>query len=90
MMFNLTCCLHFPNKGYGEHEIFCSKNKGPRFGLGELSAYQEPLNGDKNCFSSYDKVYRIPIDDSGKNMLTNKKESNFTITELEVWEVKYI
>ena len=33
--------------------------------------------------------YKIPIED-GKNMLTNKEDGDFTITELEVWEVKYI
>ncbi len=33
--------------------------------------------------------YKIPLKD-GKNMLTNKEDGDFTITELEVWEVKFI
>jgi hypothetical protein len=29
----------------------------------------------------------VYVDDSGVNMLTNEVNKNFTITELEVWEV---
>ena len=28
--------------------------------------------------------------EDGKNMLTDKEDGKFTITELEVWEVEYI
>lgn len=34
--------------------------------------------------------YGIPIDSDSKNMLTNKEDGNFKISELEVWEVNYI
>ena len=33
--------------------------------------------------------YGILKDSDGKNMLTNKEDGNFTITELEVWEVTH-
>ena len=56
----------------------------------ELAAYDQPFNGDNKCYSCANAPgYKIPIED-GKNMLTNKKDGNFTITELEVWEVKFI
>ena len=32
----------------------------------------------------------IPADNNGINKVTNKKNGPFTITELEVWEVKFI
>ena len=69
----------------------CDKNEGPSFdgGLGrELSAYNEPFNGNEKCISRANySGYGIP-EKGGKNMLTNKEGSDFTITELEVWEVK--
>ena len=66
-------------------------NEGPCFradGRRELSACYEPFNGNGKC-RSYANLpgYGIP-EEGGKNMLTNKKGIDFTITELEVWEVK--
>ena len=62
---------------------------GPCFSGGngsELAARDEPFNGNGNCWSCANKPgYRIPVDDAGTNMLTNKKGVEFTITELEVW-----
>jgi hypothetical protein len=53
---------------------------------GELRAC-EPFNGDGKCVScAYQSGYKIVIE-GGKNMLTNYKDGNFTISELEVWEV---
>ena len=56
-------------------EIYCYSYWGPWFGGGngcELTAYNEPFNGDRNCCSYADKPgYGIPIDADGNNMLTN-------------------
>ena len=57
----------------------------------ELAAWVEPFNGDGNCWSyANEPGYRIPVDGTGTNMLTNNKDDRFTITELEVWEVTYL
>ena len=57
----------------------------------ELAARDEPFNGDGNCWSRANEPgYRIPVDGAGTNMLTNIEDYRFTITELEVWEVKYL
>ncbi len=51
----------------------------------------EPFNGYGNCSSHANKPgYFIPLDGAGKNMLTNKLDGSFTISELEVWEVVYL
>jgi hypothetical protein len=51
----------------------------------------EPFNGDRKCKSKANLPgYRIPVDDGGINMLTNKKNGEFTITEIEVWQVTYL
>lgn len=48
---------------------------GPCFTGGnnrELSAWNEPFNGEENCLSwSNQPGYGIPVDDAGLNMLTN-------------------
>ena len=92
MLFNLSKQSHFPNKRTGK-EIYCHSDCGPYFsgdGNSELSAYSEPFNGYTNCRSWAKKPgYDIPVDGAGTNMLTNKKDGKFTITELEVWEVTY-
>ena len=91
MLFNLSSQRHFPNsqKGYA---IGCYSSYGPIFAGGsaaELTAF-EPFNEDGRCISDENKVgYNIRIED-GKNTLTNQKDGFFTITELEVWEVKFI
>jgi hypothetical protein len=93
MLFNLSKQSHFPNKRTGK-EIYCHSWIGPCFTGGEwneLSAYDEPFNGDNACRSWAKKPgYDIPVDGAGTNMLTNKKDGPFTITELEVWLVKYL
>ncbi len=75
----------------------CQSDIGPCFEGGdssELSATGKALYGDYGyCHSSANMPgYRIPLDGAGKNMLTNTKDEDsiFTITELEVWEVKYL
>ena len=92
MLFNLSKQSHFPNKRTGK-EILCRSNWGPCFsgGKSELSATNEPFNGDNKCYSwAKEPGYDIPVDGAGTNMLTNKKDGAFTITELEVWQVSYI
>jgi hypothetical protein len=44
------------------------------FGNGELAVGNAPFNRENSCwsFSNFDG-YRIPVDDEGKNMLTNQK-----------------
>ncbi len=93
MLFNLSCCRHFPSKLTG-NDIKCYRYYGPCFqgsGVSELSAIDEPFNGDGNCksFTNYSS-YEIPLDAAGLNMLTNKMDGKFTISELEVWEVTFL
>jgi hypothetical protein len=88
-LFNLSSSRYFPNKKTG-NEIFCTNEEGPSFGTTELSAFTEPFNDDENCTSNtYEDGFGIPIE-NGKNMLTNKEDRWFTITELEVWGVREI
>jgi hypothetical protein len=67
---------------------------GPCFDGGiasDLSALDNPFNSDGHWYSWANKPrYRISVDGAGTNMLTNNKDNNFTITELEVWEVTYL
>ena len=71
MLFNLSCCRHFPNKQTGK-EIYCGSAEGPDYGYAELHAYSEPFNGDGNCTSYANGYYGITIE-NGKNTLTNKE-----------------
>jgi hypothetical protein len=87
-LFNLSSSRQFTNKGKGG---ICSHSGcGPKFGANnseELSAIYEPYNGDGKCRSWANRDgYKIVIE-GGKNMLTNKEDGWFTISELEVWEV---
>ena len=63
-------------------------------GLGgsELCAYDQPFNGEMMCRSWANAAgYGIPVDVADDiNMLTNKKNLEFTISELEVWEATYL
>jgi hypothetical protein len=90
MLFNLSSRINFPSKHTGT-DINCSKKYGPSFSGSndsELDALCEPFNGDGKCKSyTNESGYDIPEVD-GVNMLTNKKNGGFTISELEVWEVK--
>ena len=73
--------------------MLCSPDLGPCFngsGNCELGATEEPYNGEDSCSSvANEPGYGIPVDTHGINMLTNRKDGNFTISELEVWEVAY-
>ena len=74
MLFNLSKCRHFPNKQTGK-AILCDSSKGPCFSGGDfsdLSAVREPFNGNLNCFSLAKMPgFEIPLDESGRNMLTD-------------------
>ncbi len=93
-LFNLTRSRVFPSTAKGG--IFCESNWGPTFDSGilnctDLGALGEPFNGDGKCYSNANYPgYKIGVDASGVNMLTNKKDKYFTITELEVWQVTFI
>ena len=93
MLINLSCCRHFPSKLTGK-DIYCSKKRGPCFsgnGNSQLDALNEPFNDDDNCHSyTNEPGYDIPLDAAGLNMLTNKEDGSFTISELEVWEVTFL
>jgi hypothetical protein len=90
MLFNLSSRINFPSKQTGI-DIYCGDIYGPCFSGSdgfELDVYNEPFNGDDKCVSYTNKPsYDIPEID-GLNMLTNKENGRFTISELEVWEVK--
>ena len=88
MLFNLSCKRNFPD----QKKDFARKHNqaGTTFIYGdwELEANNEPFNGEGN-FTSYAKRegYNIPLNETRLNMLTNKKDGKFTISELEVWEL---
>jgi hypothetical protein len=87
-LFNLSSSRQFTNTGKGG--IHCNRGDGPNFGnkdsYGELGA-DEPFNGDGKCWSWANRDgFKIVIE-GGKNMLTNKEDGSFTISEIEVWEV---
>ena len=91
MLFNLNSRRHFPSKRTGS-DVWSHKEMGPCFMEGsgcELGVF-EPFNGEDSC-QSIAKLpgYQITVDINGVNMLTNKKNAKFTITELEVWQVTY-
>ena len=89
-MFNLSSSRQF--KGSKDAGIRCRSDCGPVFitdsNYGELCA-RDSFNGDKNCESSANLPgFGIGVDADGNNLLTNKKDrENFTITEIEVWQI---
>ncbi len=87
-LFNLSSSSQFTNSGNGG--IFCGTHVGLAFSNEqtlELCARFEPFNDDNACAScAYQSGYCIGLE-YGKNMLTNKEDGDFTISELEVWEV---
>jgi hypothetical protein len=67
--------------------IHCDRYKAADFGENEL-AVEEPFNGENKCKSvAGEKVFNIKKDAEGRNMLTNQKGDEFTITEYEVYTV---
>jgi hypothetical protein len=88
-LFNLSSSRIF--KGSNKAGIVCYTNYGPVFiadgNYGELGV-GEPFNGDYKCWSNANLPgFGIGVDVDGNNLLTNKKGYNFTITEIEVWQI---
>ncbi len=87
-LFNLSSFHNFPRKG--KNFFYINDPNSTKFtgGIDELESCKEPFNGEGNFISCSNKtIYEIPLNEAGLNMLTNKKDGNFTISELEVWEV---
>ncbi len=73
MLFNLTTNKKFIIKN-SEMAILCYNTRGPNFGDTELAAFDEPYNGEKNCWSYVNRdAYAIPEGEDGTNMLINEK-----------------
>jgi hypothetical protein len=101
-LFNLSSSRQFTNTGEGGiwcnsdcGPWFGSEGRGDNRGWGPAFVSQgnnelwavEPFNGDGKCRSRANLPgYKIVIE-GGKNILTNKEDGDFTISELEVWEV---
>ena len=96
MLFNLTTHTSFPCTD-PSYAIVCKKDRGPYFGEGDLSAFDEPFNEENACRSyTNEDPYSIPRNSEGINMLTNQKSKGldsdwcqFTISEIEVWGVSF-
>ena len=87
MLFNLT-----EERSYSilqpEKAIYCFKYAGPCFGNEELYL-EQPFNGENLCRSfSNQGVFDIKTKNMNTNLLTNQKDGYFSITEIEVWEIK--
>ena len=91
MIFNLGQQQVFKSQGGKYGGICCRSDRGPYYGYGpELGVYYEPFNGDDECRSfANEKGFKIPKE-GGKNKLTNNEKNIFTITELEVWQIKEV
>ena len=90
MLFNLTNQTAF-KVILTDRAIWCGKKRGPRF-TGALGSV-EPFNGDNNCDSYYGVWYESQLDADGFDRLIHRKADKwctwFSITELEVWAVKF-
>ncbi len=89
-LFNLTRSRHFPSQATRKN-IKCFRNQGPSFSGGaisDLTARGLPFNGISKCWSYANNYgYKIPL--LGEiNQLTNQKDGEFTISQLEVWLVE--
>lgn len=88
ILFNLSSLRKFHEK---DSEFIRKRDPNSTMfvgGLSELESCKEPFNGEGNFISYSNKYgYEIPLNKACLNMLTNKKDGNFTISELEVWEV---
>jgi hypothetical protein len=92
MLFNLSKERCFPHTKQGVAMKFYD-HCGPCFsgnGSIELAAYDYPFDGERKCISWANAPGYQITKKRKKNMLTNRKDGMFTITELEVWEVKFI
>jgi hypothetical protein len=102
VLFNVTTSTAFPiKKEESGWAVYCNKLNGrPDYGISELDANNEPFNKERACRSWINKsggsTYSVKVDSNGKNLLTGQMSEDygkyydckFTISELEVWEVK--
>ena len=93
-MFNLTRSRYFPSKGVGKEIDPPYNGSGPLFGAtnfdSELEVWINPFNYF-GCMMSHTNGPCFQIPRVGRiNMLTNMRKNFFSISEMEVWEVKEI
>ncbi len=93
VLFNLTNQTDFKNMDTDYGAIRCGKDSGPMF-TGALGTDNEPFNGDNCCSSGYARCYESHVDTDEFDMLIHRKAdpklyTDFSITELEVWTVKF-
>ena len=92
MLFNLTCKDHFPSKKTGR-DLWNKNNIAIDFNnnSSELGVIYEPFNGIENCMSyANEPGFGIPYTYGTINKLTMKEDGAFTITQMEVWQVKFL
>lgn len=88
MLFNLSRFRHFPSQ-QSKLDIWHKREYGPVFA--GIENFELAQISERLCISNYGySGYNIPLDANGVNMLTNRQGNEFTISELEVWEVIYI
>ena len=95
MLFNLTNQTAFKVIKTDE-AIRCGKDIGPMF-IGALWTNGEPFNGDNKCVSFFvGPYYESHVDADGFDRLIHRQSeypekwgTDFSITELEVWAVKF-
>ena len=72
-VFNATRSRHFSSQNTG-NDIWCDADFGPCFSGGgsDLAAHAAPFNAENKCWSWANKPgFKIPLDENGKNQLTN-------------------
>jgi hypothetical protein len=86
MLFNLSLFRHFPSTQKGE-EMKNHKNAW-QICFSDGLKIDGNLNDYGSCSSSGKcEEFEIGYDEDGMNRLTNKDDGNFTVTEVEVWEI---
>ncbi len=85
MLFNLTLSRQFPSTQKGE-DIVKGKYSDFCFSNG-LKPYENYTDHGRCWSSARCEEFDIGFDEDGLNRLTNKVDGNFTIAEIEVWEI---
>jgi hypothetical protein len=88
-LFSLTQQRHYPVQDHTD-AVGCERTCGPFFGVWELVAGWQPFNREDGCRSVTGRSgYKIPLTTEGVNELTQtvNVDDDFTIDELEVWQV---
>ena len=93
MLFNLTNQTAF-KAIKTDRAIECVKDSGPCF-TGALHSFVTRYKDNMICFSEYGGRYESQVDADGFDRLIHRKttagesHTDFSITELEVWGVKF-